>query len=42
MGTKQTIDDVTYVYKLPSIDHCTRHVSPGKKTRSHGKIAYTF
>ena len=22
--------------------HCTCHVSPGKKTRSHGKIAYTF
>ena len=22
--------------------HCIRHVSPGKKTRSHGKIAYTF
>ena len=22
--------------------HCIRHVSPGKKKRTHGKIAYTF
>ena len=41
------IDDVTYVYitfKPPSVEkkHRIRHVSPGKKTSSHGKIAYTF
>ena len=41
----QTIDDVTYCLhsNRPLLTkHCIHHVPPGKKTRSHGKIAYTL